>query len=74
MYPLLFFLAFTAVHAVVAGYGPSTSMRRKHQADSVDNFLEKLNRVSNDTLFSRMMGTAIGADVNHSFSLLTGCA
>lgn len=76
MYHLLFFLAIAAAHTVVAGYAPSTStsIGRKHQAETVDNFLEKLNRVSNDTLFNLMMGTAIGADVNHSSSLLTGHA
>lgn len=62
MYPLLFLFAIAAAHAVVASYTPS--IRRKHQAESVDNFLEKLHRVSNDTLFNDMMGASVGADVN----------
>ena len=62
MYPPLFLFAIAAAHAVVASYTPS--IRRKHQAESVDNFLEKLHRVSNDTLFNDMMGASVGADVN----------
>ena len=63
MYPLVFLFAIGAAHAVVAGYAPS--IRRKHQAESVDNFLEKLHHVANDTLFNEMMGASVGADVNH---------
>ena len=63
MYPLLFLFAIAAAHAVVASCTPS--IRQKHQAESVDNFLEKLHHVANDTLFNQMMGASVGADVGH---------
>ncbi len=68
MLPLLFIFAIAAAHAVVASYTPSIG--RTDQAKSVDKFLEKLRRVSNDTLFNEMMGTSIGADVNYRSSQL----
>ena len=63
MYPLLLILATAIAHVVGASY--TSSISRKHQSQSVDDFLEKLHRVSNDTLFNEMMGASIGADVNH---------
>jgi hypothetical protein len=62
MYPLLLILATALAHVVVASYSPSIT--RKHQSQSVDIFLEKLHRVSNDTLFNKMMGASVGADVS----------
>ncbi|KAI9449115.1 Six-hairpin glycosidase-like protein [Lactarius psammicola] len=60
MLPLLFIFAIAAAHTVVASC--TTDISRTEQAKSVDAFLEKLHRVSNDTLFTKMMGTSIGAD------------
>lgn len=69
MYPLFLILATAIVHVVGGSY--TSSISRKHQSQSVDSFLEKLHRVSNDTLFNEMMGASIGADVNHRLLLLT---
>lgn len=69
MYPLFLILATAIAHVVGGSY--TSSISRKHQSQSVDSFLEKLHRVSNDTLFNEMMGASIGADVNHQLLLLT---